>query len=156
MEIGGLPLHFLVIHAAVVFTPLAALAAIVFAVVPRWRWLSRWPTALLALVSFGSVWIARLSGEAFLAQRPELGPLVRIHESRGDLLSYVMIGFLLLALGGAWALGGTTGLASGRGARTSTLPAADKVISVVLVLISIAVLVLVILTGDAGSRAVWG
>jgi len=155
MEIAGLPLHFLVVHAAVVFTPLAAIAAGIFAVVPRWRWLTRWPAVALALVAFGSVWTARLSGNAFLDTRPELEELVSTHQDRGDLLSLLMIGFLVVTLVCAWALGGPTGLASGKGARESTLPAADKILAAMLVLTALAVLVQVMLTGDAGSRAVW-
>jgi hypothetical protein len=37
MELGGLPLHPLVIHAAVVFGPLAALCALGYALLDRWR-----------------------------------------------------------------------------------------------------------------------
>ena len=51
MEIGGLPLHPLVVHGAVVFTPLAALALIVFAILPRYRYLTRWPAAILAVIA---------------------------------------------------------------------------------------------------------
>ena len=156
MEIAGLPLHPLVVHGAVVFTPLAALVAAAFAVLPKWRWLSRWPTVLLALVAFGSVWTARLSGASFLNERPELRQLVATHEERGELLSLIMIGFLVLTLLCAWALGGSSALVSGKGERESRLPAADKVLAAMLVLTAVAVLVQVVLTGDAGSRAVWG
>ena len=156
MEIGGLPLHFLVVHAAVVFTPLAALSAVVFAVLPKWRWLSRWPTVLLTLVAFGSVWTARLSGASFLNDRPELRQLVDTHQSRGELLSYVVIGFLVLTLLCACALGGPSALANGKGERESRLPTADKILAAMLVLTAVAVLVQVVLTGDAGTRAVWG
>lgn len=41
MEFFGLPLHPLVVHAAVVFVPLAALLVMVFAVFPRHRWATR-------------------------------------------------------------------------------------------------------------------
>jgi len=156
MEIGGLPLHPLVIHGAIVLTPLAVLASIVFAVVPRWRWLSRWPAALLSLAAAGSVILAKYSGEALLRARPELEPLVRVHEERGELLMWFSIGFLVLVLAGAFTLSGTTPLPSGRGARDVTLPIADKVLPVLVVLAALVVLVLVILTGDAGARAVWG
>jgi hypothetical protein len=76
MEIGGLPVHVLVVHAAVVLTPLAALTAIVFAVVPRWRWLTRWPALVSGLVALGAVVAAKLSGDNFVENRPEPGPLV--------------------------------------------------------------------------------
>jgi len=156
MEIGGLPLHPLVIHAAVVFTPLAAMAVIVFAVWPRYRWLTRWPAAILALIAFGSVWAARITGQSMLNANPELAQLVETHMSRGKMLSLLMILFLVVALAGVWDLGGPTGLASGRGARESRVASLDKVLPVVIVLVSLVVLAGVVATGDAGSRAVWG
>lgn len=156
MEIGGLPLHFLVVHAAVVFTPLAALAAIVFAVVPRWRWLTRWPALVTGLIALGSVVTAKLSGTSYLDEHPELAPIVKVHQERGDLLMWITIGFAVAVVIATWMLGSGTPLPSGKGARESALPAADNVLAVVLVLTALAVLVQVVLTGDAGSRAVWG
>ena len=63
--IVGLPFHALIVHAAVVLTPLAVLSALAFAVLPRWRYLTRWPTAVLAVGAFASVWASRLSGGSF-------------------------------------------------------------------------------------------
>ena len=56
MEIGGLPLHPLVIHAAVVFGPLGALSALGYAVLARWRDRLRWPMLVLALLATGASW----------------------------------------------------------------------------------------------------
>ena len=42
---GDLPLHVLVIHLAVLVLPVAALVAIAHALLPKWRWLLRWPSA---------------------------------------------------------------------------------------------------------------
>jgi uncharacterized membrane protein len=156
MEVAGLPLHPLVVHATVVFVPLSAVASAVFALVPRWRWLLRWPTWLLAIGATLTAWVARLSGNALLADRPELRPLVRVHEQRGELLTLVVLGYLLLVLVGAWSLSGTSPLASGRGAREAQVPALEKVLPALVVLAALVVLVLVVLTGDSGSRAVWG
>jgi hypothetical protein len=61
-----------------------------------------------------------------------------------------------VALVSVWDLGGPTGLASGRGAQESRVASLDKVLPAVVVIVSLAVLVLVIAAGDAGSRAVWG
>ena len=156
MEIGGVPLHPLVVHAAVVFTPLAAVLAIVFAVVPRWRWLSRWPTGVAALVALGSVFMARLSGEALLEARPGLEPLVRVHEERAELLSWFVIAFFVIAVTAVLMLSSTSPLPSGRGARTAPGPASiGELLPVFVVLSALAVIVMVVLTGDAGSRAVW-
>ncbi|HZJ05070.1 MAG TPA: DUF2231 domain-containing protein [Nocardioidaceae bacterium] len=156
MELGGLPLHPLVVHAAVVFTPVAALLAIVFAVVPRWRWLTRWPAGLAALASLGAVWLAKVSGKSFLEERPELAPLVKVHEQRGDLLGWFVIGFFVVVAAAVFALGSESPLPSGRGARAAAAPWVDKLLPILVVLASLAVLVLVVMTGDSGSRAVWG
>jgi len=112
MEISGLPLHPLVVHAAVVFGPIGALTALAYAGLPRWRGRLRMPMLALALLATGSVVAAYLTGSNFLESRPELGQkaMVETHEARAE---------LLLGLSAA------------------------------------AVLVQVVLTGDAGARAVW-
>jgi len=156
MDIAGLPLHVLVNHAAVVFTPLAVLSALVFAVAPQYRYLTRWPTAVLTVVSLGSVWLARISGKALVNQRPELAPLVRTHQARANTLSLLMILFTVVVLLGVWGLGGRSGLISGAGDRDTRVGAFDRVLPAVLVVVSVLVLVWVFLTGDAGARAVWG
>lgn len=156
MEIAGLPAHPLIVHAAVVFTPLAALLVVAFAVLPKHRWLTRWPAALAVVAALASVWAARLSGQSMLNDNPALAQLVQTHQDRAKLLSLIMIGFAVLALLGTWALGGPSALASGRGEVTSRVAVLDKVLPAVLVVVALVVLVQVVLTGDAGSRAVWG
>jgi uncharacterized membrane protein len=156
MEIGGLPLHPLVVHAAVVLTPLAVVSVVAFALWPRHRWLTRWPALAITVAAAGSVVVARLSGESLLESRPELARLVADHQDRAAVLVPLTIALLVLVAVGAWSLGGPSALASGRGARDSRVVALDKVLPAVLVLVSVAVLVAVVLTGDSGSRAVWG
>jgi len=156
MEIAGLPAHFLVVHAAVVLTPLAAALAIVFAVAPRWRYLSRWPAAIAGVAAFGAVWVARLSGTSYVDTNPGLAQAVEDHRRLGEQLSLLMIGFLVVVLVAAWALSGASGLTSGRGSREAPAAALDKVMPALVVLASLLVLVWVVLAGDAGSRAVWG
>lgn len=156
MEIGGLPLHPLVVHAAVVFTPLAVLAAVVFALWPRHRWLTRWPTVALTVAAAGSVVVARQSGLALVDERPELARLVADHQERANVLVPLVLGLLVVVAVGAWSLGGPSALASGAGGRESRVAALDKVLPALLVVVAVAVLVMVVLTGDSGSRAVWG
>ena len=50
MEINGLPLHPLIVHAVVILGPLAGLTGLAYAFVPKWRWLLRWPLVALSLV----------------------------------------------------------------------------------------------------------
>lgn len=155
MEIDGLPLHPLVVHATVVLVPLSALLAVALGVLPRWRWLTRWPTAALAVVAAGLTWLSTQSGQALVESRPELAVLVEAHEERGELLANAMIPFALLVVLAAWSLAGSSALASGRGAQDSRLPVLDKVLPALLVLAAVGVLVLVVRVGDSGARAVW-
>ncbi|HSJ21855.1 MAG TPA: DUF2231 domain-containing protein [Nocardioidaceae bacterium] len=162
MEIAGLPLHPLVVHTTVTLVPLSALVSVVFAVVPRWRWLLRWPAGVLAVLAAVVAWVSRLSGSALLEDRPflldspQLRDQIERHQQLGELLSLVSLPYAALVLLASWSLAGTTALASGRGARESRLPALEKVLLVLVVLFSLGVLVLVVLTGDSGARAVWG
>jgi hypothetical protein len=156
MKLAGLPLHPLVIHAAVVLVPLAVALVVAFAVLPRSRWLTRWPTAVTGVLAMGSVVLAKLSGDSLLRSRPDLALLVRTHQSRGNVLLWLMVAFFVLTVLATWTLGGPSGLASGRGARESRVAALDIALPVVLVVGAVVVLVWVVLTGDAGARAVWG
>jgi uncharacterized membrane protein len=153
MEINGVPLHPLVVHAVVVLGPLAALTGLAYAVVPRWRWLLRWPLVALAVVTAVATFVATQAGEALLDLRPELGPLVEEHEAYGELLRNVALGYVLVSALAAWALGGVSALASGRGARETRL---GVPVAVLLALASLGLLVVLFLAGDSGARAVWG
>ena len=158
MEINGLPVHPLVVHAAVVFLPLAAVLALVYAAVPRWRWATRWPLVGLTAIALGSIMTAYFSGRNFLHQRPELEQLsaVQLHRERAGVLFWVTIVFAVLVGLAAWGLGGPSGLASGRFARGRHNPLVEWSLVALLVIMSIVSLAMVIQTGDAGATAVWG
>ena len=143
MEINGLPLHPLVVHAAVIFGPIAALVALAF-LVPRWRLTLRWPMVGLAVVATLSIVAAYLTGDNFLEHKPELrtSPQVQTHEDRAGQLLWVTIAFGVIALASGW-------LAT----RTGAL---RVVLDVLLGVAAVSTLVLVFLTGEAGARAVWG
>ncbi|MCW2845516.1 MAG: hypothetical protein JWN22_3432 [Nocardioides sp.] len=144
MEINGLPLHPLVVHAAVIFGPLGALAAIGYVLVPSWRDRLRWPMLVLAVVAGLSIIAAYLSGDNFLESRPELeqSPAVETHEELAGKLLWVTVAFSVVAFAAAWL-------------HTRTGPV-RIVLGTALAVLAVAVLVLVALTGEAGARAVWG
>ncbi len=156
MTFAGLPLHPLVVHAAVVLIPLTALLAIGFAVLPGWRWLLRWPTAAASLASIALAFLATISGRALEQARPQLRALVQVHQHRGQLLADLTIVLAVVVVAAAYLLPGASGLANGRGAVASRAVVADRVLPVLLVLAAVVVLVQVVLTGDSGARAVWG
>ena len=151
-----MPIHPLVVHAAVVLVPLAALAVITMAL-PRWRWLARWPALLTAAGAAGSVQLAALSGDD-LKRRVGDSALIRTHEmwaGRLQAATWVLFGVTVVAF---WALPhvtrlvGSTNRAAPLAGRVAVL---EKPLVVLLPVLAVVVLVLVVLTGDAGARAVW-
>ena len=108
---------------------------------------------MLAVVTAAAAFLATQSGESLLESRPELEPLVEEHEERGELLRNVALGYALVSLLAAWALGGASALSSGRGARETRW---GVPVLVLLVVGAVALLVTLFLAGDSGARAVWG
>ncbi len=158
MEFNGLPLHPLVVHATVVFVPLAALGAILY-VVPRWRWLLRWPLLLVNLAAAVLVQVAVMSGhslETSLEKTRGLQPsIVSNHVMWAGRLRIAMFVLAVVVIVAFWALGYVTRLAGGTDRRARVM-ALETPMMVLLPLAGVAVLALVFLTGDAGARAVWG
>jgi hypothetical protein len=155
-QINGLPLHVLVVHAAVVLTPLAALLGLLFALVRPWRWLLRWPLVASAALVVGTVFVAEQSGEAF---RDRLGlppEVIHAHASAGALLLDATIVYLVVCTIAAVALGGPSPLRSGRGGRSGVPAAVQTLVAVVLVIGVLGLSYQVFRTGDSGARAVWG
>lgn len=145
MEINGVPLHPLVVHSAVVFTPLAVLAALAHAV-PSWRDRLRWPLVVLAAVSLVSIWVAFFSGEdlreeRFAAASGTFAERLEDHEEWAEKLRIGVTVFALLAFVSAWFH-----------TRTGTVRTVLTVLTVVAALVTA---VLVFLTGDAGAQATW-
>jgi uncharacterized membrane protein len=153
MSINGLPLHPLVVHAAVVFVPLAALSVLAF-VVPTWRWAARWPALVFVALAAGAVQLAAMTGDS-LQHQVGRNPLVENHEmwaGRLQAATWVLAGLTLVAF---WCLPHVTRLQGGddKEGRVAVLA---RPLVVLLPLAAVAVIVLVVLTGDAGARAVWG
>lgn len=137
----GLPLHPLVVHAAVVLLPLAALGVIALAVVGRWRK----PYAALVLlglvVAFGSAFVAKESGEALERTVGSPGE----HAEWGDRLP-LAAGALLL-VGGFWLLLEWRSPERRAGLR--------RVLSIGSSLVAVGAIALTVVTGHTGATAVW-
>lgn len=161
---NGLPVHPLVVHAAVVFIPLTLLGIILISVKRSWRKSLGWWVVLLAFVSVGFSVAAKESGER-LAVRVGLPEQ---HAELGDTLP-IFAGFMFLAtLALVVADRFTTHRAESKAAAApsaetagSTESPGDKRSALVTVLAIIAVLIGLVATfqtyrvGDTGAKAVW-
>jgi hypothetical protein len=144
---GDLPLHVLVIHLTVVLLPVAALTGIVFALVPRWRRLLRWPALVLGLGTVVCAFVAKQSGQAFVNAVPTLAKAVELHQKRGNLLFWYCLIFAVVAVAAFLLLREKGGRATNRPLELLTQAA--------VVVIGVLVIWQTIRTGDAGARAVW-
>jgi hypothetical protein len=148
--IYGLPFHVLINHAAVVIVPLAALAVIAIAVVPRWRERYGLLVAGLAVIASITTFITVLSGEDFeesLTENGQLGGVVaekvEQHEAFGNTLRWFVLALAILAI--------ALVLLVRRGAASTLI----MIVAVVAVVAAGASIYQVVRTGHSGSTAVW-
>ena len=147
MEITGLPLHVLALHAAVVFGPLAAMVSLAYVGLRSWRDRLRWVTLVSVLVAVGAIWLAHYSGVSFFASdrfdgfSGEALAKIEKHEDYANVLRLIASAYAVVTIVATWLH-----------ERTGPI----RILLGVLVAASaIATLVWTILTGDAGARAVW-
>jgi uncharacterized membrane protein len=151
-QINGLPVHALVLHAAVIFVPLLALGAIVYAVVPRWRPRIGWAVFLLAIIAPVCTFVTRQSGEKLynrvLPRSSPAGKAILSDHMHFGTLTF----WFTLALGIVTLVMVVLTLR-----RPGSLPrVADLGMAVVMVALAAISGYYVYRTGDSGAHAVWG
>lgn len=153
-EILGLPAHVLLVHAAVVLTPLLALVSVAYAVLPRFRPKLDWAAALLTVAGPASAFLAKESGEqlekALVAKHYPSAILEQVaeHEDYADLLFTSTFGLAVVTAVLLF-------VASGH-PRARFLPSWVAPVLVVLVVLSaLSTIGFVYLTGHTGAEAVW-
>jgi hypothetical protein len=146
MNFNGLPLHPLVVHAAVVFVPLTALAGIAY-VVPRWRERLRWPMLAAAAVAAVTVQLSAMSGDNLKEQRHLNGLLLARHEMWAGRLQAGTWALAAIVLAACWV--------APRVRARGGVAVLNQALVVLLPLAALAELYLVFRTGDAGAKAVW-
>ncbi len=157
--INGLPLHPLVVHAAVVLVPLSGVLGVLYAV-QRTRTWARWALPVVSVLGLGSVFVATRSGEALQGalgfdganSESEAAVLIERHSELGDQLLLIMVGYTVVALAAAVFAGRTS--PSGGGTSAGSQPVAVG-LSVLLVVGAVVVSTWTYRVGDLGSRAVW-
>jgi hypothetical protein len=153
MEFHGIPLHPLVVHAAVVFTPMAAVSALVFVLVERWREYVRWPTLVLVLLTAGTDYTAKITGRNLFDKLTAQGlhnKWLTLHQQRGSTLVWIVLALAVVAVLAVLTVPATNGAA-----RITTAPVLVLALRVAVVGLAVAALVYVYLTGDAGARSLW-
>jgi hypothetical protein len=151
-SIGDLPLHPLVIHAAVLGVPVTLLLALLFAV-PRTRGWARWPLAVAGVGALVAVFVAKQSGEALQAALPlggDVAALVARHSELADQLFALTIAVAALAVAAAVLVGRVGGTAERRGSRGR-----DTALLAVLLVVAAISTFWVYRVGDVGATAVW-
>ena len=147
-EINGLPLHPLVVHAAVVLGPLAALAGLAYVGLPKHRDLLRWVALVTVLLGTASIWAAYLTGNNFFSHggfdhfSAKIQDRIATHQSYARTLRWITTGFAVVTVAATW-LHSRTG-------------PARLALNALVVIGAVLTLVWVALTGEAGARAVWG
>jgi uncharacterized membrane protein len=152
-QIGGLPVHVLVIHFAVVFVPLLAIGAIVYAVVPRWRPRIGWAVFLLAIIAPICTFVARQSGEKLYDRLIKQGISGKGRQLLDDHMGFGKMTFwFTLALGIVTLIMVILTLR-----KSGSLPrAADLGLAVIVVALAAISGYYVFRTGDSGAHVVWG
>jgi len=142
--IAGLPLHPLLVHSAVVLVPLVAIGALVMSYLPSFSRRHGKLILILALVAQVSVFLAKMSGEAF---SEILKKDVDKHAELGEIAPFVTIPMVALIYL-RWRMdraGSSTGSVAIR-----------RLTSVALVIASLASLAMIFLVGHSGASSVWG
>jgi peptidoglycan/LPS O-acetylase OafA/YrhL len=143
----------------VVFVPLLAGGALLYAVFPRLRYRLRWPVGLVALAAAGSVVAAHLAGDAFrrrLIAKGRTSPTILAqlvqHKQFGDATMWFTLGLALATLVFVIAV-------AGRPPGFEAPPPGGLVLQIVftavLVILAGASIYYVVRTGDSGARIVW-
>lgn len=140
---AGLPLHPLLVHGAVVLVPLVAIAALVMSYLPSFSRRHGKIILGLAVVAQISVFLAKISGEAF---EEILNKNVQQHAELGEIAPLVTIPMVVLIYL-RWRMD--------RSGSTFGSVLIRRLTSVALVIASLASLVVIFLVGHSGASSVW-
>jgi hypothetical protein len=164
-EFGGIPMHPLLVHAAVIFVPLLALLAIAYGFLPFVRRHVRWVLAGLAVVAPGAALFSKLSGDAAFARGQEKGwisegfvGVIEEHQAYGAntaLWSYFLAALTLVLVYAVTprAVAGAAATVSGPRWRNNRV--LGLILAVLVTVVGAVAMYYVFKTGDSGAKAVW-
>lgn len=141
--VAGLPVHVLVVHAAVVLVPLAAVGTVMIAARPKLLRLFGVATVVAAGVGAGASIIAKYSGQELAGRVGWPNP----HSDYGNLFPFAAVTFFV-AVTVFWLIARGVPLNRNR-------PLSVKIFGGVLIIAAIAVTFFTVITGHTGSEATW-
>lgn len=141
---AGLPLHPLLVHSAVVLVPLVAIGALVMSYLPSFSRRHGKIILILAVIAQVSVFLAKMSGEAFAEI---LDKNVEKHAELGEIAPLVTLPMVVLIYL-RWRMD--------RSGSTFGSVLIRRLTSVALIVASVVSLVVIFLVGHSGASSVWG
>ncbi len=153
LQVSGLPLHPLLVHAVVVLIPLTVIAVFLAQFWPAARRRLGMVTPLAALGVMVLVPITIAAGKS-LAEVVGPLPAVQTHQYYGQMLLPWVIALFLVA-GAQW-MWFRWGVVRYRQPGSSLATAASLLLAAATVVVGLGTLITVVLAGDTGARAVWG
>jgi hypothetical protein len=142
--LAGLPLHPLLVHSAVVLVPLVAIGALVMSYLPSFSRRHGKIILILAVIAQVSVFLAKMSGEAFAEI---LDKNVEKHAELGEITPLVTLPMVILIYL-RWRMD--------RSGSTFGSVLIRRLTSVALIVASVVSLVVIFLVGHSGASSVWG
>lgn len=160
MTISGIPLHPLVVHAAVFLAPSAALIAVLFSVRPPWRWALRHPLAIAAVGAAASVQVAAITGDELSESVGRTAPsrhLIEVHEMLGGRLEAAAWALAVFAVAAWWSVPHGSPIPGHEREHPQVAGAVtvSRIAIPLIFVLGVATAVLTVLTGHAGAVAVW-
>ena len=153
LQVSGLPLHPLLVHGVVVLLPLTVIALLFTQFWPTARRRLGIVTPLAALAVLVLVPITVAAGRSLASVVGPL-PAVQTHQQYGEMLLPWTVALFVVALA-QW-VWFRWGVHRYRAPSSSLATAAPLLLAVLSVVVGVGNLILVVLIGDSGARAVWG
>lgn len=142
--LAGLPLHPLLVHSAVVLVPLVAIGALVMSYLPSFSRRHGKIILILAVIAQVSVFLAKMSGEAFAEI---LDKNVEKHAELGEITPLVTLPMVILIYL-RWRMD--------RSGSTFGSVVIRRLTSLALVVASLISIIVIVLVGHSGASSVWG
>jgi len=151
ITIGGLPLHPLAVHAAVVLLPLAVMGLVAIIVKPAWRQHYGWLVMGSLVAGIGATVVAVQAGE----QLALITGITEEHKKYGKVLEYEALALLVFAVWWFWQQRAQQGSGKRRQGSSALGRGPEAIAALGSLVLGVGSLLLAALVGHSGATAVW-